>query len=102
MRLFALFNLKPGVSREAYEAWAKSVDLPAVNGLASVESFTVFRTNGQLFSDAKPPYQYIEIIDVTDMDRFGEDVSSVTMQSVAAAFQQMADVTFLVTEQFVA
>ena len=102
MRLFALFNLKPGVSAETYEAWARTVDLPAVNALPSVESFTVFRATGQLGSDAPSPYAYIEIIDVPDMARFGEDVATATMQAVAAAFQDMADVIFLTTAPLLA
>lgn len=102
MRLIALFNLKPGVSVETYEAWARSVDLPTINGLRSIDSFTVFRATGQLGSDAPPPYAYVEIIDVNDMDQFGQDVSTSTMQSIAAAFQEMAEVTFLTTEQIVA
>lgn len=102
MRLIALFNLKPGVSIADYEAWAKATDLPIVNALPSVDAFTVFRTTGQLGSDSPAPYQYIEIIDVADMDQFGQDVSTEAMQKVAAAFQGMADVTFLTTEQIVA
>ncbi len=102
MRLIVLFNLKPGVSVDAYEDWARSVDLPTVNGLASVERFEVFRVTGQLGSDAPPPYAYIETIDVIDMDRFGEDVATEAMTEIAAAFQGMADVTFLTTEQIVA
>lgn len=102
MRLIALFNLKPGVSVEHYENWAKTADLPLVNSLPSVDAFTVFRTTGQLGSDAPAPYQYIEIIDVADMGQFGTDVASEAMQKVAAAFQELADVTFLTTEQLVA
>jgi hypothetical protein len=97
MRLIALFNLKPGVSPESYEAWAKTVDLPVVNGLPSIDSFTVWRTTGQLGSGQPAPYQYIEIIDVADMDQFGTDTSTSTMQSIAAAFGEMVDVTFLTT-----
>lgn len=102
MSLIALFNLKPGVSVEAYEAWAKATDLPTVNGLPSVESFTVFRATGLLGSDAPPPYGYVEIIDVPDMEAFGRDVATEAMQAVAAAFAGMADVTFLTTEQLTA
>ena len=32
-KIVALFNLKPGVSVEDYEAWAKAKDIPTVNGL---------------------------------------------------------------------
>jgi hypothetical protein len=102
MRLIALFNLKPGMSVEAYEAWAKTTDLPTVNGLPSVDGFTVHRVTGVLGSDAKSPYGYVEIIDVADMDQFGKDVSTTAMQAIAAAFGDMVDVTFLTTEPLVA
>lgn len=99
MRLIALFNLKPGVEPAAYEAWAREVDLPTVNGLGSIERFEVFRATGQLGSDAAPPYAYVEIIDVADMDAFGADIATEAMQAIAATFQAMADVTFLTTEK---
>lgn len=99
-KIVALFNLKPGISVSEYEAWAKSTDLPTVNGLKSVDSFAVFRSASLLGSDAKPPYQYIEIIDVNDMDTFGAEVGSETMQKIAGAFQAMADnLVFILTEQ---
>jgi hypothetical protein len=100
VRIIALFNLKPGVSREEYEAWAKRVDIPTVTGLGSINAFEVYRSTGLLGSDASPPYAYIEVIDVADMDAFGADVSSETMQRVAAAFQEMAaDLFFITTEK---
>ncbi|EJL34007.1 REDY-like protein HapK [Novosphingobium sp. AP12] len=99
MLIFALFNLKPGVSVEAYEAWAKESDLPTVNALPSIASFRVFRTTGVLGSDAPPPFGYIEVLDVKDMEQFGADVSAAAMQEVAAAFQGMVEVTFLTTEE---
>ncbi|MFM2043223.1 MAG: hypothetical protein RLY86_1799 [Pseudomonadota bacterium] len=98
-RIVALFNLKPGVDAAAYEEWARTVDLPTVNGLSSIAGFEVFRSVALLGSDAKPPYQYVEIIDVADMDRFGADIATETMQAVAARFQSMADVTFILTDK---
>ena len=64
MRLIALFNLKPGISTETYEDWARSVDLPTVRGLKSIDGFQVDRTLAVMGSDAPPPYKYIEIIDI--------------------------------------
>ncbi len=99
-RIVALFNLKPGVSVSDYENWAKNTDLPTVNGLKSVDRFEVFRSTGLLGSDAKPPYQYIEIIDVNDMGVFGGEVSTETMQKVAGEFQAMADdLAFILTDK---
>jgi hypothetical protein len=102
MRIFALFNLKPGVDPDAYAAWARAVDLPTVNALGSIAGFRVFQSTGLLGSDAKPPYAYIEVIDIADMDQFGRDVASEAMQAVAAAFGEMVDVTFITTDEIVA
>lgn len=98
-RIIALFNLKPGIDRTAYEEWARSVDLPTVKELASIQDFAVFRSVAVLGSDQAPPYQYVEVIDVADMDRFGQDIASDTMQKIAAQFQGMADVTFILTDK---
>ena len=52
-----------------------------------------------LGSDATPPYQYVEIIQVDDMAKFGEEVATDTMRQVAGEFQQFADAPqFILTE----
>lgn len=99
LKVIVLFNLKDGVDPSEYEAWARASDLPTVRGLDSVADFSVQRSSGLLGSDAAPPYQYIEIIDVSDMTRFGEEVASETVQKLAAEFQGFADgPLFLLTE----
>jgi hypothetical protein len=98
-RIIALFNLKPGVKVADYEAWARAVDLPTVNGLPSIKKFEVFKSTGLLGSEAAPPYRYIEIIDVRDMGQFGEDVATPVMQAVAKDFGGLADVTFITTKK---
>jgi hypothetical protein len=99
-RIVALFNLKEGVTAADYERWAKRVDLPTVNGLKSIDKFEVFRAAGLLGSEAKPPYQYIEVIDVADMGEFGADIATEKMQEVAGEFQGMAsDLVFIMTEK---
>ena len=98
-KIVVLFNLKDGVNPSDYETWAKSTDLPIVRGLDSIESFSVYRASGLLGSDELPPYQYVEVISVGDMTRFGEEVASETMQRVASEFQKHADgPLFLMTE----
>ena len=102
MRLIALFNLKPGVKVADYEAWARSTDLPTVNKLGSVSAFRVFKTTGLLGAEGKAPYDYVETIDIKNMDGFWNDVGSQVMQEIAAAFAGMADVTFMTTEEILA
>ncbi len=97
--IVVLFNLKPGVSKTDYEAWAKSTDIPNVRGLKSISGFDVLRTTGLLGTEDASPYEYIEIITVKDMALFGEEVGTETMTKVAAEFQTVADAPqFIMTE----
>lgn len=95
--IVVLFNLKPGVDVNAYEYWAKSTDLPTVNGLESVNKFDVFKTTGLLGSDASAPYQYVELLVINDFDQFGQQVATDTMKKVASEFQQFADSPLFIT-----
>jgi hypothetical protein len=98
-RIIVLFNLKIGATVADYEAWARRVDLPIVGALSSVERFEIFKTTGLIGSTAPTPYQYIEIIDVRDMQLFGTEVAKQTMQRVAGEFATFADALFLLTEK---
>ena len=99
MRIICLFNLKPGVDAADYEAWARQGDIPSVNALGSVGSFTVHRATGLFGSDARPPYQYVEVIDIHGMDAFVADVTTPEFQALAAPFQDFADnPQFILTE----
>jgi REDY-like protein HapK len=99
MRIIVLFSLKPGVDAATYERWARSTDIPGVRALRSVSDFQVYRASGLLGTDARPPYTYIEVIDVPDMAAFGADVASDAVQKVASEFQRFADnPQFVLTE----
>ena len=98
--LIVLFNLKDGVDAAAYEQWAQSTDLPTVRNLDSCDRFDVYRGTGMLGSDAAPAYEYVEMIEVNDMARFGEEVSTETMKKVAGEFKGFADKPmFIVTQR---
>ncbi|WP_419814498.1 REDY-like protein HapK [Glacieibacterium sp.] len=97
-RIIVLLNLKPDKSAADYEKWALATDLPTVNALKSVDSFTLFQATDVLGGGVSP-YQYIEVIDVADMDLFGSEVSTEAMGRVAAEFQDWADPIFIVTRQ---
>lgn len=99
MRIVCLFKLQPGVSVADYEEWARIRDIPGVNALSSVTAFTVHRATGLFGSDAPPPYDYIEIIDITALDGFVADVSTADFQAAAAPFRGFADdPLFILTE----
>ncbi|GAB5489251.1 MAG: hypothetical protein Pars2KO_28210 [Parasphingorhabdus sp.] len=99
MRIIVPFNLKSGTDVAEYEEWAKTKDVPTASALPSVNSFTVHKATGLFGSDDKAPYEYFEIIDITNMDDFVADVSNEEFQAAAAPFQDYADgPAFILTE----
>jgi hypothetical protein len=98
--LIVLFNLKPDADSSAYEVWAKTTDLPVVRGLSSVASFEVYRSQG-LFGGGDAPYEYVEVIEITDTEKFGAEVGTDTMAKVASEFQGFADnPVFMLSRKF--
>ena len=98
--IIVLFNLKPGISVDHYEPWARATDLPAVNGLEAVEKFEVLRSTGLLSGGAASPYQYVEVLRVRDVPALKADIRTTpAMKEVAAQFREFAEApVFIVTE----
>ncbi len=100
--LIVLFNLKSGASPKAYETWARNTDIPNVRALGSIAGFDVFRTVSVRGSDKAPPYQYVELISIADMDRFGAEVATEAMKAVAGEFREFADAPMFVVAENIA
>ena len=97
--IVVLFNLKSESKQAEYEQWARTTDIPTAGGLPSVDNFEVLRSVGILGSDAKPPYKYIELLKVNDMEKLTQDIATETMQRVAEEFRGFADnPLFILTE----
>lgn len=100
MRVIVLFNLKPGVTAADYETWARTRDIPGVRSMPSVDDFTVLRTTGQLGTEAKAPYAYVEVIEIADTEGFWTDIATDAAQAVAAEFREWVDApVFMTTEE---
>ena len=96
--IVVLFNLKNDVAIEIYENWAKTTDIPTASSLPSVDKFSVLKAQGLLMSEHSSPYQYIELLEINDIEQFGKDVSTEVMQKVAEEFQSFAnDPLFIMT-----
>jgi hypothetical protein len=98
-KIVVLFNLKADAKALDYENWARTTDLPTVNALGSIDSFSLLKSSSMLGTDQAPPYAYIEILDINDFEAFGGDVKTEIMEKVASEFQAFADAPmFIVTE----
>jgi hypothetical protein len=100
MRVVVLFNLKPDVVVAAYEEWARTRDIPGVRALPSIDDFQVYRTTGLLGGSGPAPYQYVEIIDIADMDGFATDIAGAPSQTIAREFKAFlgSEPHFMLTE----
>ena len=77
-------------------------DIATVRRLDNCDGFDLFRCSGTLGGDAAP-YDYVEIISISDLAAFREEAQSDTMRSVAGQFRDFAhDPVFMVTEQVAA
>ena len=97
--IIALFNLKADADRDAYEQWARTRDLPDVRSLDSVEAFEVLRTTGLLFSADKPPYDYVEILDISGIDAFMADAGGAKVARLAEEMGAFTDGAVFITTQ---
>lgn len=102
MRIIVLINLKPETDVAAYEDWVRNVDIPGVRALSSCSGYNVYRATGLFGSEEKPPYQYVELIEVADPDGFMADVSSPAVQALAAQLGEYADGPVFITAETIA
>lgn len=97
--LIVLFNLKPDADVASYERWAAEVDMATVRRLESCQAFDVYRCTETL-RGGEAPYDYVEIIELDNLDGFRAEAAGEAVQQVAAQFREFADnPVFMVTER---
>jgi hypothetical protein len=90
--VFVSYRLKPGVTREQYETWSRSTDVPALRSVARVKSIAVYRIEEKLLAEGTPTYQYIELLDVPDLPGFmAKDIPRPVMSDILAQFAGLTD-----------
>jgi hypothetical protein len=68
--VFWFSKLKPGVDPVAYEQWVKETDYHLAQGLAVIEHYRVHRVFGPMEGEGRLPYDYIEVLQVRDLDAY--------------------------------
>ncbi len=98
--MIVLFNLNDDQTEDEFVQWMKDNDIPVVSKLSSVTEYNLAKTVGMLGGEGDPPYQYMEIIRVSDFDKLGEEAADETIQNIGAQFQQkIRDGIWLLSEQ---
>jgi hypothetical protein len=69
-RVFFLNRLREGADPAEYEAWIRRVDYPIARAQGAITEYTVTRIDGTLTGEGESPYDYLEVIEITDLDAY--------------------------------
>jgi hypothetical protein len=76
-RVFFLNELHPDSEDREYERWVRETDYPIARALPSIRSYEVFRLEGPL-ADGEVPYDYVEVVEVSDLDSYRHDLTTLS------------------------
>jgi hypothetical protein len=68
--VFWFSKLKPGARADEYERWVQETDYRLAQQLTCLAHYRVHRLAGTVEGGGPPPYDYIEVLDVTDIDAY--------------------------------
>lgn len=97
--LIVLFNLKEGVSVEEYQLFAKNIDFPTIKSLNSTKNFSILKGLSLFGSNEPSPFQYIEIMEVSNYKDLEENLNLDAVQKMLNKFMQFAENPQLITTQ---
>jgi hypothetical protein len=84
--VFFLNKLHDTVKAEDYERWVREVDYPTANGIPSILDYKVARIEGLLEGDDRPPYDYIERVEITDLESYRRDLAEPALDEFKRAW----------------
>ena len=73
---YVITTLKQGVKAEDYERWVREYDYRVAKTLPSIVSYTTHRIVGPINGAAEAGWNYIERIEVRDVEQYQKDLGS--------------------------
>ena len=73
---YVITTLKPGVKREDYERWLREYDYVVARKLPSIVSYRTHRIDGPINGAETAGWNYIERIEIRDVDQYQRDMAS--------------------------
>ena len=85
-KVFFLNKLKKDVNSSDYEKWVKERDYPVARNAKSIKAYDVYKINGAFWGDQT--YDYIEVIDVTDVESYAKDGKTPEVKKLLEEWQE--------------
>ena len=83
-RLCFLYKLRPDVEPAEYERWLREVDVPFATARPTLLRYDCVRIDRSLESAATAPFDYVEILEVTDVEADQALVAGPEAEAIAA------------------
>jgi REDY-like protein HapK len=86
-RVFFLNKLREGVDPADYERFVREVDYPFARRLPTIRSYVVSRLEG-LFDGGEAPYDYLEVVEITELEAYRKSLDPSADREVQRFFEQ--------------
>jgi hypothetical protein len=86
-RVFFLNRLRDGVDPADYERFVREVDYPFARRVPTIRSYVVTRLDG-LFDGGKAPYDYLEVVEITELEAYRRSLDPTARPEVRDFFEQ--------------
>lgn len=73
--VFWMSRLKSGVAATDYETWVRDFDYDKARELPSIRSYGVYRMQDSFLDQESLPFDYLEVIEVTDLEAYRRELS---------------------------
>ena len=73
--VYFLNNLHNNIDPRDYEDWIRRVDYPIARKQESIVSYVVARLDGTVDGKEESPYDYLETIEITDIDAYRDGMN---------------------------
>lgn len=87
-RVFFLNKLHPHADPAEYEAWIRRVDYPVARAQEPILSYVVTRIDGTLSGEGSSPYDYLEVIEISDLEEYRALGAKPEFQQLLAEWSQ--------------
>jgi len=84
--VFFLNKLHETVKAQDYERWVREVDYPTAKSIPSILDYKVAKIEGLLEGDDRPPYDYVERVEITDLESYRRDLADPALDEFKQAW----------------
>ena len=93
MKIFMIYKLREGITKEEYRSWSRERDQPTLKGCKGINEYRVFDVEGV---DGPGSFQIVEYVNVENWDIWKQVTTTGPMVPIGEDFARLVDVDSVV------